>query len=129
MALNTQKTYVRAVQNFSRHFMKSPNKLTFENAREYQLHLNSHGLQTASIILIMCGIRSFFETTLGRSDVAKHIPLGRKADTLPAFLTRDQMVRFLKATPDLEMRTIFITIYSVGLRIVSALLAPFRRGA
>jgi hypothetical protein len=37
MALNPQKAYVRAVQNFNRHFMKSPDKLSFENVREYQL--------------------------------------------------------------------------------------------
>ena len=121
MAQNTQKAYVRAVQNFSRRFMKSPDKLSFENVREYQLHLISRGLQMASIIPIMCGIRFFFETTLGRAEVAKHIPLGRKADTLPAVLTRDQVVRFLKATPDLEMRTLFITIYSAGLRVSEAI--------
>ena len=121
MAQNTQKAYVRAVQNFSRRFMKSPDKLTFENVREYQLHLISRGLQMASIIPIMCGIRFFFETTLGRAEVAKHIPLGRKADTLPAVLTRDQVVCFLKATPDLEMRTLFITIYSAGLRVSEAI--------
>src|SRR6266568_3616645 len=91
MSPNTQKAYVRAVQNFSRHFMKSPDKLTFENVREYQLHL------------VSCGLRFFYETTLGRSDVAKHIPLGRKADTLPAILTREQVVRFLKAVSDFEM--------------------------
>ncbi len=30
------------------------------------------------------------------------------------------MVRFLKAVPDLEMRTIFTTIYSAGLRVSEA---------
>jgi integrase len=69
----------------------------------------------------MCGIRFFYETTLGRSDVAKHIPLGRKADTLPVVLTRDQVVRFLKAVADLEMRTILITIYSESLRVSEAI--------
>jgi site-specific recombinase XerD len=117
----TQKAYVRAVKNFSLHFMKSPDKLTFENVREYHLHLVSRGLSTATIIPIMCGIRFFYDTTLGRPDVAKYFPLGRRADTLPTVLTRDQVVRFLKSTPDLEMRTIFITIYSAGLRISEAI--------
>jgi site-specific recombinase XerD len=121
MSLNTQKAYVRAVKNFSLHFMKSPDKLTFENVREYQLHLISRGLQAATIVPIMCALRFFYDTTLGRPDVAKHIPLARKSDKLPAILTRDQVVRFLKAVPDLEMRTIFITIYSAGLRISEAL--------
>jgi integrase/recombinase XerD len=35
-------------------------------------------------------------------------------------LTRDQVLRFLKAVADLEMRTIFITIYSAGLRVSEA---------
>jgi integrase/recombinase XerD len=120
MSPNTQKAYVRAVKNFSLHFGKSPDKLTFEHVREYQLHLAARGLQAATIIPIICAIRFFYGTTLARPDVAKHIPLARKADTLPAVLSRDQVVRFFKAVPDLEMRTIFITIYSAGLRVSEA---------
>jgi hypothetical protein len=41
MSSNTQKAYIRAVQNFSRHFGQSPDKLTFDHVREYQLHLIS----------------------------------------------------------------------------------------
>ena len=44
MSPNTQKTYVRAVKNFSLYFRRSPDKLTFEDVREYQLHLVSRGL-------------------------------------------------------------------------------------
>jgi site-specific recombinase XerD len=120
MSPNTQKAYIRAIKNFSLHFKKSPDKLTFEHVREYQLHLTSRGLQAATIIPIICAIRFFYGTTLGRPNVAEHIPLARKADTLPAVLTQDQVVRFLKAVPDLEMRTIFITIYSAGLRVSEA---------
>src|SRR5205814_10085147 len=120
MSPNTQKAYIRAVKNFSLHFRKSPDQLTFEDVRTYQLHLVGRGLQAATIVPIMCAIRFFFGTTLGRPDVAEHIPLARRADTLPAVLTRDQVVQFLKAVPDLEMRTIFITIYSAGLRVSEA---------
>jgi integrase/recombinase XerD len=35
-------------------------------------------------------------------------------------LTPDQVVHFLKAVPDLEMRTLFIVIYSAGLRTSEA---------
>jgi integrase/recombinase XerD len=80
MSPNTQKAY-RAVKNFSPHFGKSPDKLTSEQVREYQLHLVSRGLPAASIIPIMCAIRFFYGTTLGQSSVAEHIPLSRKADT------------------------------------------------
>jgi integrase/recombinase XerD len=120
MSPNTQRAYIRAVKNFSLHFGKSPDKLTLEHVREYQLHLVSRGLQAASIIPIMCAIRFFYGTTLGQPSVADHIPLARKADTLPAVLSRDQVVQFLKAVSDLEMRTLFITIYSAGLRVSEA---------
>jgi site-specific recombinase XerD len=89
MSPNTQKAYIRAVQNFSRHFGQSPDRLTFEHVRQYQLHLVSRRLQAATIIPIMCAIRFFYGTTRGRANVAEHIPLARKADTLPAILTRD----------------------------------------
>ena len=39
MSPNTQKAYVRAVKNFSKHFGRSPDKLTLEDVRAYQLHL------------------------------------------------------------------------------------------
>ena len=39
MSPNTQKAYIRAVKNFSLHFRKSPDRLTFEDVRTYQLHL------------------------------------------------------------------------------------------
>jgi site-specific recombinase XerD len=120
MSPNTQKAYVSAMKNFSKYFGKSPDKLTFEDVRSCQLHLVSRGLQAATIIPIMCAIRFFYGTTIGQANVAEHIPLGRKADTLPAILTRDQVVRFLKAVPGLEMRTLFITSYSAGLRVSEA---------
>ena len=33
MSPNTQKAYVRAVKNFSKHFGRSPDKLTLEDVR------------------------------------------------------------------------------------------------
>jgi hypothetical protein len=41
MSPNTQKAYIRAVQNFSRHFGQPPDRLTFEHVRQYQLHLST----------------------------------------------------------------------------------------
>src|SRR5262249_15606511 len=103
MSPNTPKAHIPARQNFSLQLGRSPDKLTFENVREYQLHLVSRGLQAATIIPIMCAIRFFYSITLGMKDAIEHIPLARKADALPAILVRDQVVQFLRAVPDLEM--------------------------
>jgi hypothetical protein len=45
LAPPTQVAYVRAVKNFAIFHGKSPDKLTFEDARTYQLHLVSRRLQ------------------------------------------------------------------------------------
>jgi integrase/recombinase XerD len=65
----------------------------------------------------MCAIRFLYGTTLGKKDFAEQIPLGRKEDKLPTVLSRDEVLRFLRAVTDLRMRTIFITIYAAGLRV------------
>jgi site-specific recombinase XerD len=79
----TQKAYIRAGKDFSEFYKRSPDKLTFEDVRNYQLHLLSRGLEVATTIPIMCALRFFYGTTLGLSGVAERIPLARKADTLP----------------------------------------------
>ena len=93
------------------HHGVSPNKLTFEDVRSYQVHLIGRGLKVATIIPIMCALRFLYGTTLGLKDASEQIPLPRKEDTLPTVLSRDEVMRFLKAVTDLRMRTICITIY------------------
>jgi integrase/recombinase XerD len=117
MAPGTQAIYVRSVQNFSRFFQRSPDKLTFDDVRKYQLHLVSRGLQPQTINQIMCALRFFFGTTLGMANVAEHIPLARRSDALPAILSQEQVASFLKAVSCLKHRTAFATIYAAGLRV------------
>jgi len=117
MSPSSMKIYVRAVANFSIYHGRSPDKLTAEDVRDYRLHLISRGLKASSINPIMGALRFFYGTTLGRKEVSEQIPYARREDTLPAVLARDEVVRFLKAVTDLQMRTTFIAIYAAGLRV------------
>jgi site-specific recombinase XerD len=123
---STQKIYVRAVVNFSIFHGRSPDKLTFEDVRDYRLHLISRRLKATTINPIMGALRFFYGTTLGQKQVSEQIPYARRADTLPAVLARDEVVRFLKAVPNLKMRTAFITIYAAGLRVSEAVMLTAR---
>ena len=58
VAALTQAAYIRAVKNFSKHFGKSPDKLTFEDVRQYQLSLVGRGLGPQAINQIMCALRT-----------------------------------------------------------------------
>ena len=48
------------------------------------------------------------------------IPLPRKADPLPAILSREEVARLLAAVPDPRMRVLLTTIYAAGLRVSEA---------
>src|SRR6202007_1042764 len=111
MSPSTQKVYTYAVPNLSAFHGRSPDKLTFEDVRNYRLHLISRGLKPNSINPIMGALRFFYRITLGLKEVPEHIPYARRADPLPAVLSRDEVLRFFKAVTDLKMRTAFITIY------------------
>ena len=92
MSPSTIKIYVYAVAKFSRFYGRPPDKLTFEDVRDYRLHLLSLGYQPTSINPIMGALRFFYGTTLGRKEAAEHIPYARRADKLPAVLTGDEVV-------------------------------------
>src|SRR3954451_8521904 len=84
MADGTRRSYVRSVADFSAFHGRSPDELTLEDVRDYQLHLVARGLKAASICPIMSALRFLYAVTLDRPEQAARIPLPRKADPLPA---------------------------------------------
>lgn len=125
MSPNTQKVYTYAVANFARFYHQSPDKLGLEEVRSYRMHLLSRGLKAKSINPIVGALRFFYGTTLGNKALAEQITFARIENTLPAILTRDQVLDLVKSEPDPMMRTIFVTIYAAGLRISEVVkLAP-----
>lgn len=125
MSPSTQKVYSYAVVGFARYHDQSPDKLGIEDIRDYRLHLLSRGLKARSINPIVGALRFFYGTTLANRALAETIPYARAEDTLPAVLSREQVLALIRAEPDLMMRTIFITIYAAGLRISEVVkLAP-----
>src|SRR4051794_15043187 len=83
MSPATQRVYINAVKNFSVFFGRSPDKLTFEDVRTYQLHLVSRGLKPTTIHPILYALRFFYRTTLGRSGVTEQISPPLRPDALP----------------------------------------------
>src|SRR5690242_14018216 len=88
MAAGTCRSYVRSVADFSAFHGRSPDELTLEDVRDYQLHLVARGLKAASICPIMSALRFLYAVTLDRPEQAARIPFPRKADPLPAILPK-----------------------------------------
>jgi site-specific recombinase XerD len=120
MAASTRKVYVASVAGFSAYHGRSPDELTLEDMRDYQLHLVARGLKASSICPIMSALRFSYGVTLGDREAAAQIPLPRKADPLPAILSRGEVARLLAAFPDPKMRTLLTTVYAAGLRVSEA---------
>ena len=120
MAKGTRRSYVHSVAGFSAFHGRSPDELTPEDVRDYQLHLVARGLNAASICPIMSALRFLYAVTLDRKEDAARIPLPRKADPLPAILSREEVARLLAAVPDPRMRALLTTVYAAGLRVSEA---------
>jgi integrase/recombinase XerD len=120
MSPSSKKIYVRAVANFSIYHGRFSRQAHCRGRARLSTHLISRGLKATSINPIMGALRFFYGTTLGQRQVSEQIPYARREDTLPAVLARDEVVRFLKAITDLQMRTTFIAIYAAGLRVSEA---------
>ena len=65
MALSTRKIYVSSVANFSAYHGRSPDRLSFEDVRDYQLHLVARGLKASSICQVMSALRFFYAVPCG----------------------------------------------------------------
>ena len=74
MVALTEAAYLRGVKNFSKHFGKSPDKLTFEDMRQYRLSLVGRGLGPQAVNQIMCALQFFYKTTMGIKDAQDPIP-------------------------------------------------------
>ncbi len=112
----TQQSYLYEVSNFSRFLGRSPDRLTLEDVRTFQVHLASKGIAWGSLNKAVCALRFFYGVTLGHAEVPERIPYARKPRRLPVVLNADEVVRFLEAVPSLKARIALTTAYAAGLR-------------
>jgi site-specific recombinase XerD len=113
----TQQSYIYAVAKFSRYFGCSPERLSLEQVRNYQLYLIKQKRSWGHINQVACALRFFYGVTLARAEAFDRIVGGHKPDKLPLVLNTDEIARFLKAVPGLRNRVVLTTAYAAGLRI------------
>ena len=120
MSPETIKGYVRYVAQFARHFGRSPEILTPEHAREFQLHLLQRKVSWSTFNQSLCALRFFYGTTLGRKDFVERLPYGKKPKRVPLVLSRDEIVKLLQCIPSRKQRMVLTTMYATGLRVGEA---------
>jgi site-specific recombinase XerD len=112
----TQRTYVRAVERFTRFFGQSPDLAAPEDLRRFQMQLVSAGVSTTTINATITGLRFFFEVTLDRPEALKKMSPLKTPQKLPTVLSVDEVKRLLEAAPGLKARSALSVAYGAGLR-------------
>jgi site-specific recombinase XerD len=110
--------YVAHVAHFARHFGRPPDQLGAADIRAWQLHLlHVRHASWSAFNQAVCALRFFYGVSLGRPDVVTAIPFGKRPKTLPAVLSRAEVLRFFAAFPTDPDRLMVRTTYACGLRI------------
>ena len=118
----TVDCYTRCVAAFARHFGRSPADLGPEHVRAYQTHLvEQRRTSWSAFIQAVSALRFLYGTTLQRPGWIADIPFPRQPKRLPVVLSREELARFFAAIPNLKHRTILMTMYAAGLRVLEAL--------
>jgi len=62
-------------------------------------------------------LRFFFNVTLDRADLAKHLSFVHEPRKMPVVLSPEEVVRFLEAAPSIKYKAALSVAYGAGLRV------------
>ena len=95
---NTIRPYLFAVEDFARYFGKSPDKLSNEHLRQYQLHLlRDCNLTVKTIVGRISALRFFFVKVLRRPDREIDLVYPKRPERLPVILSEEEVARLIES--------------------------------
>ncbi len=114
---NTVRSYLHAVEEFARHFHRSPEQLGPDHVREYQVHLfRDRKLSARTIAGQTAALRFLFVKTLRRPYLPDALPFPKQHKRLPTVLSQEEVARLIDATGNLMHRAMVMTLYATGVR-------------
>ncbi len=118
-AERTQEAYLLAVRQLAKHYRKSPDQIEEEELRQYFLFLkNEKHAARATCTIALCGIKFFYERTLGREWKTFEFLRPAKEKRLPVVLSRAEVRSILAHVHRRQYRVCLTTIYACGLRLL-----------
>jgi len=114
---STVRCYIHAVEDFSKYFHRSPERLGPSHIREYQVHLFRDRRLSAGTIQSRCAaLRFLFVKTLRRPYLLDEIPFPKRPRKLPTVLSPEEVARLIDSARNLMHRTMLMMLYATGLR-------------
>jgi site-specific recombinase XerD len=118
-AERTQEAYLLAVRQLARHYGKSPDQIDEEELRQYFLFLkNEKHAARNTCTIALCGIKFFFQHTLGREWKTFEFLRPPKEKKLPVVLSIAEVRSILACVRRPHYRVCLSTIYACGLRLL-----------
>src|SRR2546421_4699854 len=116
-AQHTTRSYIRTVEDFSRRFNCSPDRLGLRHIREYQAELfEKWKLSPGSVAVRLAALRFFYMKTLKKTWSIAETPYPKRAFHLPSILSREEVARLIDAALTPYHRTLLMTLYATGVR-------------
>src|SRR5271157_4415499 len=109
-----QKDYVRHVRTFAAFLGRSPDTATRDDLRRFQLHMAQQLISAGSINAAIAALRFFFNVTLERPDLVRHLTTVNKPRA-PVVLSQEEVARLLEAAPGLKYKAALSVAYGAGL--------------
>lgn len=123
----TKKVYLSAVEDFVRHFGRSPERMGQDEVRAYIRYLVEHKqVKSQRLRQHMAGLKFLYARTLGRPQVVSFLSWPSDAVRLPVVLSAEEVTRLLAELREPVYRVLFTTVYAAGLRISEACLLETR---
>ena len=114
---HTTRYYIRTVEDFSRRFQCSPDRLGPRHIREYQAELfQKRKLSSGTIAIRLAALRFFYTKTLKKSWSIAETPYPKKSHLLPTILSQEEVARLIDAASTPFHRTLLMTLYATGAR-------------
>src|SRR3989475_4264284 len=113
----TIRSYIHAVEDFSRRFNCSPDRLGPRHIREYQAELfHIRKLSSGTVAIRLAALRFFYSKTLKKGWSIAETPYPKKDHRLPAILSQNEVARLIDAALTPYHRTLLMTLYATGVR-------------
>src|SRR5258705_9355080 len=116
-AETTIDCYLHAVEDFSRHFNCSPDRLGPRHIREYQAALfQKRKFSPNTVAQHLAALRFFYVKMFKKAWSIMEMPYPKKAIHLPTILSHEEVARLIDAARLLFHRTLLIALHATGLR-------------
>ncbi len=111
----TRSNYISCVQTFLYAFNKyrEPKEIPTQEIKEWLLSFGSINTRNHKL----CGIKSFYEITVGMPVKMDKIPFSNKEKKLPIVLSVEEIQSMFNVCDNLKHRVILSLLYSAGLRV------------